>query len=158
GRRVVTASDDGTARLWDAADGRPLATLRHRGPIVQAVFDAAGELVATASADGTARVWDAATGHLIASLVGHSAPVRAVEFAPGGWRLVTASWDGTARVWDLAPLEGKAPALARWTAAFTGSVLDEEGLARGLGRSAWGDLVEQLDPSGPKLPEPLAGP
>ena len=39
GRTAVTASPDGTARLWDAITGEPRgAPLRHRGGVMQAAF------------------------------------------------------------------------------------------------------------------------
>ncbi len=60
GARVVTASSDGTARLWDAATGAPLGPpLRHEGPVRAAAFSSDGARVVTASSDGTARLWDA---------------------------------------------------------------------------------------------------
>ena len=63
GTRVVTASDDGTARIWDAASGEELTPLRgHSGWVVSAAFSPDGTRVVTASYDGTARIWDAASG------------------------------------------------------------------------------------------------
>jgi hypothetical protein len=62
-KRVVTASTDKTARVWDAASGKPPASpLKHRKDVVRAVFSPDGARVVTASGDGTARVWDAASG------------------------------------------------------------------------------------------------
>ena len=59
GRRILTASDDDTARLWDA-DGKELATLRgHTGSVLSAVFAPDGRRILTASADQTARLWEA---------------------------------------------------------------------------------------------------
>lgn len=58
GKRVVTASDDGTARVWDATTEEVLAELRgHQGSVWQAGFSPDGKRVVTASADGTAWVW-----------------------------------------------------------------------------------------------------
>jgi len=58
GARVLTASDDHTARLWAAATGVELAVLRgHEGSVGSAVFDRAGARVLTASSDKTARIW-----------------------------------------------------------------------------------------------------
>ena len=58
GKRVVTASDDRTAQLWDAATGAPIGQpLQHAGPVYGAWFSPDGERVATASGDKTARVW-----------------------------------------------------------------------------------------------------
>jgi WD40 repeat protein len=63
GRRVVTASDDKTARVWDAATGQGIAQLTgHQGPVNSAAFSPDGQRVVTASVDRTARVWDAAMG------------------------------------------------------------------------------------------------
>jgi hypothetical protein len=65
GTRILTASDDNTARLWDAATGQPVAEpLRHEGGIRSAVFSSDGARILTASDDETARLWDAATGEL----------------------------------------------------------------------------------------------
>ena len=58
GERVVTASDDKTARIWDARTGEPIGkTLRHDGSVYAATFDTTGDRVVTASADNTARIW-----------------------------------------------------------------------------------------------------
>ena len=58
GRQVVTASPDGTARLWDAGSGEPLAVLRgHEDVVTSAVFSPDGRQVVTASVDGTARIF-----------------------------------------------------------------------------------------------------
>jgi WD40 repeat protein len=59
GRRVATASFDGTARVWDAATGEPLSPpLAHGDWVTSAAFSPDGRRVATASLDKTARVWD----------------------------------------------------------------------------------------------------
>ncbi len=62
GQRVVTASLDKTARLWDAASGKPIGQLmKHEGSVNSAQFSPDGQRVVTASEDKTARVWDAVT-------------------------------------------------------------------------------------------------
>jgi hypothetical protein len=56
--RIVTASADSTARIWDAATGAALATLRgHTGAVAAAAFGPDGSRIVTASADRTARIW-----------------------------------------------------------------------------------------------------
>jgi WD40 repeat protein len=63
GERVLTASSDKTARIWDARTGEPIGKpLHHDGEVWAATFDAKGERVVTASWDKTARIWDARTG------------------------------------------------------------------------------------------------
>ena len=101
GRLIVTASGDHTARVWDAAAGRLLATLSgHVGPVNDAAFSPDGNRIVTASDDGTARVWDAGTGNMLATLSGPDVEVRKAAFSPDGKRIVTNGADNSARVWD----------------------------------------------------------
>jgi WD40 repeat protein len=103
GRRIVTASWDKTARIWDAATGRQLAVLSgHRSSLMSAAFSPDGRRIVTASGDKTARIWDAATGKQLGVLSGHRSIVRSASVSPDGLHVVTASGDGTARIWDTA--------------------------------------------------------
>ena len=48
------------ARLWDAKDGQPLATLPgHRSAVTSVAFSSDGRHLLTGSDDGTARLWPA---------------------------------------------------------------------------------------------------
>ena len=59
GKRVVTASEDNTARVWDAETGAELAALKGHADVVNsAAFSPDGKRVVTASSDNTARIWD----------------------------------------------------------------------------------------------------
>ena len=101
GRRVVTASDDYTARIWDAGTGLAVAPpLRHQDRVRTAVFSPDGRRVVTASRDFTARVWDAVTGQPIGEPLQHGNDVESAAFSPDGRLIVTASADRTARMWD----------------------------------------------------------
>jgi WD40 repeat protein len=101
GEKVVTASRDHTARIFDTGSGRPLEVLRgHDGPVVKAAFAPDGHRVVTASDDGTARIWDASSGESLAVLRHDGGPVNSAAFSRDGRRIVTAGKDGTARVWD----------------------------------------------------------
>jgi WD40 repeat protein len=121
GRRLVTASYDGTARLWDAATGRELRALKgHFGAIFAAAISPDGRRVATGSSDETVRVWNPATGREVLALMGPNRTrlttgeialdssrqglglVRSVAFSPDGRRLVTASDNENPKVWDVA--------------------------------------------------------
>ena len=57
GMRLVTASLDGTARVW-GADGSFVASLSgHKDRIYQSEFSPDGRWILTASRDGTVRIW-----------------------------------------------------------------------------------------------------
>lgn len=99
--RVLTASEDGTAKIWDAKTGKGITTLRHKRLVRSAQFSLDDSFVVTTSAGFFgAQVWKAQTGEEIATLRGHSREVRSAQFSPDGSRVVTASDDRTARVWD----------------------------------------------------------
>jgi WD40 repeat protein len=52
GGRMVTASEDGTARIWDAATGREVTVLRvHETCMLSAAFSPDGARIVTASSD-----------------------------------------------------------------------------------------------------------
>ena len=71
GKRVLTSSNDGKARLWDAKSGAKVITfVGHSGVVSSAHFDVRGSRVVTASSDRTARVWDAASGSEVLQLLG----------------------------------------------------------------------------------------
>ena len=103
-QRVLTASDDGTARLWASAAGSSFTCLEHKGAVSTARFSVDGRRLITAGADRTARVWRAADGdpHLV---LRHEGPVLSAVFSPDGRRIATVSENRedtrvTARVFD----------------------------------------------------------
>jgi WD40 repeat protein len=130
GRRVVTASRDRTARIWDSAGGKEIARLTgHEAPVAAATYDNQGRRVLTVAGapDHTARLWDAETGKEILRLQLSRDPLSGKElrplklhpawpkehtrpgdlvtasFSPDGRRIVTtdaAFTDFVARVWD----------------------------------------------------------
>jgi WD40 repeat protein/serine/threonine protein kinase/TPR repeat protein len=124
GTRIVTASNDKTARIWDARTGAQLTVLTgHGGSVYCAAYSADGSRIFTASADKTARVWDARSGAQLAVLSGHEDEVSCATYSPDGSRIVTASDDKTARIWDartgaqLAVLSGHTDSVV--TAAYS---------------------------------------
>ena len=101
GTRIVTASRDKIARVWNAdGTGQPILLQGHRDEVYSAAFSRDGTRIITTSRDRTARVWNAdGTGEPIL-LQGHQDVVCSAEFNRDDTRIVTASWDKTARVWN----------------------------------------------------------
>ena len=110
GRRIVTASEDETARIWDADTAKPLAVLSgHRGPVRNAAFSPDGRRIVTASFDETAQIWDTASGMQLAVLSDLGDYVGDAAYSPDGQRIViasaSASSDQFARIWDAATVK-----------------------------------------------------
>ena len=101
GTKILTASWDKTARLWESSSGNLLHSLEgHTDRVYSAVFSPDGTKILTASKDGTARLWESSSGKLLHSLEGHTSYVSSAVFSPDGTKILTASWDETARLWD----------------------------------------------------------
>lgn len=118
GRRVASASSDGTVRIWtvpaddQAAVADPLILSGHQGPVHALAVTAGGAMIATAGEDGVVRSWHAADGKLAVSRPIHSQPILAMASSPAGDLLLTGSADGTAHVVNGMSLEDAGPVLS----------------------------------------------
>jgi WD40 repeat protein/serine/threonine protein kinase len=104
GERLISASRDDTARVWDVSTGKevlPPLKVNETALRDDACFSPDGRWVAAPTRDG-AIVWNAATGNKIYDLDGHKMTTCSVTFSPDGQRLATASDDGTVKIWDAA--------------------------------------------------------
>ena len=102
GQNIVTASGDGTARIWDLS-GRELANLQHKNWVTNVSFSPDGQYVLTTSGD-IGYLWNL-TGQEISTLQGYQGRIISAKFSPNSRYIVTASGDGTARIWDLSGRE-----------------------------------------------------
>ena len=98
---ILSASNDGTLKVWDAASGALCFTLDGHTQIVNSgVYSPDGRHILSASDDGTLKVWDAASGALCFTLDGHTQTVNSGVYSPDGRHILSASNDGTLKVWD----------------------------------------------------------
>jgi WD40 repeat protein/serine/threonine protein kinase len=124
GRRIATASIDGTAKVWDAATGRVLRTfsghaipipLAPRVPVTCLAFSPDGRYIASGSlfpnltdltntrrALGVVKIWDAETGRVALTFDRQIGMVDSVTFSPDGTHVAssTINEDKSFVVWD----------------------------------------------------------
>jgi hypothetical protein len=98
GSKILTASYDNTAKLWNLTGKLLVEVKGHTGRVNSAVFSPDGSKILTVSEDKTGKLWDL-TGNLLANLQGHRLSVNSAVFSPNGKRIVTASNDETAIIW-----------------------------------------------------------
>ena len=102
-RKVLTASADWTAKIWNSVSGNCLATLAgHASEVKSAVFSSDNALVVTASRDCTAKIWCTASGECLLTLKGHKGWVNSAVFSSNDASVVTASNDLTVKMWNIA--------------------------------------------------------
>ncbi|MBD3189391.1 MAG: DUF4062 domain-containing protein [Candidatus Heimdallarchaeota archaeon] len=106
GTKILTASRDGTLKLWDISTGELLQKLEgHTQGVTACAFSPDGTKVLSGSGDfnagkGRLKLWDIATGEELKTLEGHST-VKACAFSPDGTKIIAlASTD--IELWDVA--------------------------------------------------------
>ena len=132
GTWIVSAGDDQTLKIWDAATGAERATLTATPAGVRLCGEPGRRLDRLRQRRQTLKIWDAASGDERATLTGHTDAVNGCAVSPDGTWIVSASDDGTLRIWDAATgaeravlvLPGAATAVAfhpshRWWSAAT---------------------------------------
>lgn len=101
GDRIVTASYDKTAGVWDISSGVETAVLKgHEGAVERAEFSPEGSRIVTAARDGTARLWNAISGEQLSILQPVGNYPTAI-FSPNGKQVLTAGENSDAVLWDV---------------------------------------------------------
>ncbi len=139
GRRVLTASRDGTAALVDLATGRREVVLPHAAPVRRARLSADGHRIATACEDGGVRMWsmEGARASVMHTWRAHAGAVHDVQFVPGDGRLLSLGADGGVHVFD--PSTGTATDLRSHRGACLCAAIDAD-----LGFIATGGADDQV--------------
>jgi WD40 repeat protein/mono/diheme cytochrome c family protein len=102
GKKVASASDDGTVRLWETATGRQVQTFNGHSSYVKSVaISSDGKLLLSGGSDATVRLWNATTGKQLRLFRKHTEPLVASVFAPGGRQTLSGSRDAIVQPWNI---------------------------------------------------------
>ncbi|KAJ4959695.1 hypothetical protein NE237_019605 [Protea cynaroides] len=100
GERVLTASHDGTIKMWDVRTDTCVATVgRCSSAILCMEYDDSTGILAAAGRDAVANIWDIRAGRQMHKLLGHTKWIRSIRMV--GDTVVTGSDDWTARIWSV---------------------------------------------------------
>lgn len=90
GSKLVTASADGTSRIYNTMTGACQAILiGHEAEISKVCFNPQGSKVLTASSDKVARLWEVETGDCLQMLEGHTDEIFSCAFNYEGDTIIT---------------------------------------------------------------------
>ncbi len=89
---LISVSDSGEVRRWDAETGQAIGELAiGGGPLVDAALDASGHTLAVVDPDGLVRVWDLASTQELLSFTPAEQPSEAVALSLDGARVAAAA-------------------------------------------------------------------
>lgn len=97
---LVTASENGTVKLWDAVNGRPLGRMSAGLQPTSIAFSSDGWELAVSAGRSVAR-WRTSDRAALRAFHGPSA-IRQAAFSPDGGAIAAAGADGQIRVWSRA--------------------------------------------------------
>ncbi|PRT54432.1 Target of rapamycin complex subunit LST8 [Wickerhamiella sorbophila] len=99
---MVTASEDGTVKVWDMRAATVQRNYRHKTPVNDVVIHPNQGEVISCDQEGNVRIWDLGenicTHHLIPE---EDVPVRSVSVASNGTMLVAGNNNGNCYVWKM---------------------------------------------------------
>jgi hypothetical protein len=96
GQTFVSASQDGTLKLWDAASGKEMRTFTgHQASVRGCAFSPDGTRLVSASDDQTLKLWDAASGQCLKTIQLPWIPFFAAFSPLHPHQVVTANANGT---------------------------------------------------------------
>ncbi|KAF7975275.1 hypothetical protein HWV62_10164 [Athelia sp. TMB] len=131
GRRIASASLDGTIRVRDTETGEELWApfQRHSKAVLSIAYSPSGRHIVSGSFDDTVQIWDSETGEAVGeSPFKHYAGVNCVTYSSDGMHILSCAINGLVRIWNVQtgkagtpPIEGKGDYLSTptWCVAYS---------------------------------------
>ncbi len=128
-KRIVSASADTTAQVWDASTGGNALIYRGHSSYVEGVaWSPDSQRIASGSADSSVQIWNANTGNLIYTYPGHSLWVNRVSWSYDGKYIASGEQSSTA---------GKIVEVRVWAVDTGNTLVIYRGHANGVFAVAW---------------------
>ena len=103
GRFVLSGSDDGTLKLWDASTGVLLRSfIGHSNHVNSVAISSDFRFALSGSQDHTLKLWEVASGKEVRSFAGHSDGINSVAFSPDGHLALSGGQDRALKLWETA--------------------------------------------------------
>eukprot|EP00672_Neobodo_designis_P028469 CAMPEP_0174853838 /NCGR_PEP_ID=MMETSP1114-20130205/29597_1 /TAXON_ID=312471 /ORGANISM="Neobodo designis, Strain CCAP 1951/1" /LENGTH=516 /DNA_ID=CAMNT_0016088505 /DNA_START=48 /DNA_END=1595 /DNA_ORIENTATION=- len=100
GRTIASCGADKSVKLWNAADGKFIATLRgHVSAVYHVSWSLDSRMLVSGSRDSTLKLWSAVNHDMIENLPGHSDEVFSTDWSPDGRTVASGSKDKKVRLW-----------------------------------------------------------
>ncbi|MBW4442721.1 MAG: caspase family protein [Plectolyngbya sp. WJT66-NPBG17] len=100
GKRLASASQDTTIKLWDVEKGILIQTLSaHTQAVTALSFRSDGEVLASGSADQTIKLWNVSKGRILDTFKGHNATASVIRFSPDGRILAAGTLTNSIHLW-----------------------------------------------------------
>eukprot|EP01136_Pigoraptor_vietnamica_P020262 Opistho-1_new@68906 len=134
---IVSGSDDGTVKLWDARRRGEVHSMASRYPVTAACFGDGGDEVITGGIDNDIKVWDLRKMEVSYTMPGHGDTVTGLALSPDGSYVLSNSMDNTVRIWDVRPYAPE----QRCVKVFEGA---QHNFEKNLLRCAWSPDGEKV--------------
>jgi len=100
-RLLISASYDGTARIWNMRDGSSRIFFCSTSGISAVRFSPDHRHFVVGSISGEIYVWERRSGQRVTVLKGHTSDVDSIDFMPNGRGFISGSWDRCLKYWDI---------------------------------------------------------
>jgi WD40 repeat protein len=101
GKRILTVSDDKTAKIWESETGKILANLKgHKSSIIKGYFSPNGNTILTIGDDSSAILWNTSSASIVKILGTKKSYVTDAQFSKDGKLIFATCTDSTVKLFD----------------------------------------------------------
>eukprot|EP00126_Sphaerothecum_destruens_P002304 Sdes_comp15743_c0_seq2m4784 len=100
---IVSASDDGSVRVWDARKAKQISSFQQGYPLTACCFDETSDSVFAGGVGNVIQAWDLSSSLSLYSLQAHKDSITGIRLSPDGCFLLSNAMDSIVHMWDVRP-------------------------------------------------------